>query len=145
MSRGAFVVALVAAAFVLAACGGSDEPSVSFVQPKEGERLTSPMVARVEIEHFEIDPSAIDHPKESGHGQVRFEMDGGKYDVSRYATNAADLARQAGGPGRYSLTLTPSISYRNLPPGRHTLTVKLVNNDGTETGAKDSVTFNITQ
>ena len=44
---------------------------------------------------------------------------------------------------RYSPSVTPSITYRHLPPGKHTLRVFLANNDHSDTGKSAEVAFTV--
>jgi plastocyanin len=45
--------------------------------------------------------------------------------------------------GKYSPSVTPSITYRGLPPGKHKLEVYLANNDHSNTGVEAATQFTI--
>jgi len=43
--------------------------------------------------------------------------------------------------GKYSPSVTPSITYKGIPAGKHKLEVYLANNDHTNTGVESSTSF----
>ena len=63
---------------------------------------------------------------------------------SRRASGAnGKLAVTLGVQGKYSPSVTPSITYKGLPPGKHRLEVYLANNDHTNTGVESSTSFTV--
>jgi hypothetical protein len=78
-----------------------------------------------------------------GEGHLHFTMDGGRYDFPRYSGANGALAVTLGVQGRYSPSVTPGITYRGLPPGRHTLVVHLANNDHTDVGPTATTMFTL--
>jgi hypothetical protein len=45
--------------------------------------------------------------------------------------------------GKYSPSVTPSITYKGLPTGKHKLEVYLANNDHTNTGVEGRTSFTV--
>lgn len=144
--KNAFALAAVSsvAALGVAACGGDDERSVSFVEPMDGSTTGTTVTADVELSEFQIDPENVGKANEEGTGHLHFSMDGGKYDYPKYSGANGELAKQLGVEGQYSPSTEPTITYENLPPGQHTLEVELVNNDHSGTGTSATTTFEAT-
>jgi len=144
------------AALGLAACGGGDDEdegtttaategaSVSFTEPTDGATTASTVTADVEVSGFEIDAAAVGKANEEGKGHLHFSMDGGKYDYPKYSGANGKLAEKLGVEGQYSPSTEPTITYKGLPRGEHTLEVDLVNNDHSETGTSATTTFEVT-
>jgi hypothetical protein len=144
----ALIAACSLAAAGIAACGGGDDneegddtASVSFASPQDGATEGDSVTATVDVESFEIDAADVGKMNVPGKGHLHFSLDGGKYDNSKYSGANGKLAEQLGTDGQYSPSTEPSITYRGLPPGQHTLEVDLVNNDHSETGVSDTITF----
>lgn len=151
------ILALAAcvAAIGIAACGGdddndtatadtepaTDEPTVSFIEPTEGATTGDSVTAEVELEGFEIDAAQVGKAAEEGHGHLHFSLDGGEYDFPKYSGANGKLAEQLGVDGQYSPSTEPTITYKGLPPGEHTLEVALANNDHSDTGVTAATTF----
>ena len=141
------------AALGLAACGDDDEDTttaaetseatVAFVSPEDGATAGDPVTAEVQLENFEIDPAAVGMGNAEGTGHLHFSLDGGKFDHPKYSGANGELAVQLGTDGQYSPATEPTITYTGLPAGEHTLEVDLVNNDHSETGVSESVTFTV--
>ncbi len=145
----------------LAGCGGDDgqeqsatpeatpaeaeatQAKVTFASPATGETVTGPVRAQVDLENFDIDAESVGKPPETGTGHLHFTMDGGKFDKPRYSGANGELAVKLGVDGKYSPAVAPEITYRNLPPGEHTLTVQLANNDHSDTGTQAETTFTV--
>lgn len=125
----------MALALAAPACGddgnGDEAPEASaeIVSPTGDEPVGESITAVVKIEGFD--------------GRLRFTMDRGQFDFPRFSGPAGRLARKLGVDGQYSPATEPRITYRNLPPGEHVLTVALVDADYTETIASDSVAFTV--
>lgn len=132
-----------------AACGDDGgggerpEPSVEFVAPANDDPLDNTVTAVVAIEGFEIDPDALGGPNEDGVGHLRFTMDRGQFDFPEHSGANGRLARELGVDGQYSPATEPRITYRDLPPGDHTLIVDLVNNDYSVTGVSERISFTV--
>ena len=120
---------------------GARGAKVAFVSPKPGAALQGPVRVRVRVSGFRLDARDVGKPPKRGVGQLHFRMDGGKFDKPRYSGRAAALAARLGVDGRYSVTTTPTITYRGLPRGRHTIVATLANNDLSETGVRVRVSF----
>ena len=149
----------IVAAFGVAACGDDDETTtnagtteettgggeatVSFVTPTDGEEISGEVTAEVELSGFEINADEVGKPPVDGEGHLHFALDDGKYDNSKYSGANGKLAEQLGVDGQYSPSTEPTITYTGLPAGEHTLTVYLANNDHSETGVEETITFTV--
>ena len=150
----------IVAAFGIAACGDDDEDTtsaaatteettadsdatVAFVTPADGDAVSGDVTAEVEISGFEINADAVGMAPADGEGHLHFALDGGKYDSAKYSGANGELAEQLGVDGMYSPSTEPTITYTGLPAGEHTLTVYLVNNDHSETGVEETITFEV--
>lgn len=122
---------------------GAPGASVSFLVPKPGSKLADPVHVRVVVRRFKLDPARLDKAPRQGEGNLQFRMDGGKYDTPRYAGANGRLAVRLGLGGKYSLAVTPEMTYTGLPRGRHTLVVFLANNDLSQTGVRGQVVFSV--
>jgi hypothetical protein len=100
------------------------------------------VTARVEIEGFDL-KRAFGEPAVPGEGHLRFVMDEGYFDEPQFSGNNGELAKRLGVDGQYSPATEPTITYRGLPPGDHTLEVFLVNNDHSETGVSAKIKFEV--
>ena len=147
----ALVPLAVVAALGIAACGDdddddsaeSDEPTVTFVSPTEGETTADSVTAEVELEGFQIAAADVGMANSPNQGHLHFSLDGGEFDKPKYSGANGKLAVQLGVDGQYSPSTEPSITYSGLPKGEHTLEVDLVNNDHSETGTTASTTFTV--
>jgi hypothetical protein len=70
-------------------------------------------------------------------------MDEGKDDQPQYSGANGQLAVKLGVQGRYSPSVTPTITYRGLPKGKHKLEVYLANNDHSNTGVEAATSFTL--
>ena len=140
----------VVAALGVAACGDDDEetsssgengPKVSFASPVEGEMTADWVPAEVELEDFELDAVNVGKAVEEGKGHLHFSLDGGKFDKPKYSGPNGKLAKKLGAAGKYSPSVKPTITYKKLPKGKHTLVVELANNDHASTGVSNEVSF----
>jgi len=114
---------------------------VAFVTPRAGQTEHSTVSVRVRLDHFVLDPAAVGMSPRPGHGHLHFELDGGRFDRTRYSGANGALAAKLGVSGMYSPAVVPHITYRRLPPGRHRLEVYLANNNHTRTGVDAETTF----
>jgi hypothetical protein len=158
--------AVLAVAVVLAGCGSSDNDrsdstgasapatsappaptdpnsTVKFSEPKEGATEGDKVKIKVKLEGFKIDPAAVGKSPQPGVGHLHFAMDGGKYDYSKYSGPNGKLAEQLGVDGKYSPSITPTITYTNLPAGKHEVEVYLANNNHTPTGVEAKTDFTV--
>jgi hypothetical protein len=70
--RGTIAVSLLAT-FVLVGCGGSSSPArVTFMEPKDGAEVTSPMHVKMSAENFTIEPAGAVN---SGRGHLHIMVD----------------------------------------------------------------------
>ena len=153
----------LAAAVALAGCGdekrsdttssqaqapapqSSDAPKakVAFVTPKDGSTVGDKFTAKVKLKNFEIDPNGVGKSPVAGKGHLHFQLDGGQFDVPKYSGENGKLAKQLGVDGKYSPSLTQSITYDQVPPGKHKLEVYLANNNHTDTGVEAETEFTV--
>jgi hypothetical protein len=138
--------ALTAALTPLALGASAAAPTVRFVTPRAGSTTGSTVVVRVALQHFTLDPKDVGKQPIPGKGHLHFQMDGGKYDFPRYSGANGQLAVKLGIAGTYSPSVTPTITYRHLPKGQHTLKVFLAENNHapyTNPGATAVVHFKV--
>jgi hypothetical protein len=153
----AVVVVLAVAA---TACGSSSKKSssgastapqqikapnigVSFVKPKANAKESSTVVATVKLKNFKLDPADVGKPPKPGKGHLHFSLDGGKFDYPKYSGANGQLAKKLGVTGKYSPSVTPTITYKGVPKGKHLLAVYLANNDHSNAGASANVSFTV--
>lgn len=161
---GALGALCVAAALLAAGCGGGSStsgttgatatgsattassgqtPSVSFAAPLDGAAVAGPVTAEVKLEGFTLNAAAVGKPAQAGEGHLHFSMDSGKFDFPKYSGANGQLAVKLGIQGKYSPSVTPTITYKDLPAGTHTLTVFLANNDHSNVGPTATTTFTV--
>jgi hypothetical protein len=117
---------------------------VAFTKPKPGSTAKGGKVtATVKLKNFKLDPKAVGKPPQPGKGHLHFSMDKGKFDFPKYSGANGKLAKKLGVQGKYSPSVTPSITYKGLPKGKHTLSVQLANNDHSNAGATAKVNFKV--
>ncbi|MFL5820398.1 MAG: hypothetical protein ACJ76S_06915 [Solirubrobacteraceae bacterium] len=151
---------MAAGAVALAGCGGGSsqqststktsaaqkplaqpQAKVSFIAPKNGGTIPGTVIARVRVTGIKLDPAAVGKPAKRGEGHLHFSMDGGKYDLPKYSGANGRLAVKLGVQGKYSPSVTPTITYKGLPAGNHKLEVYVANNDHTNAGPNAEVQF----
>jgi len=123
--------------------GGAGDASVSFVDPADGASTSGTVTAEVELEGFQIDPQGVGMANVDGQGHLHFSLDGGRFDTPEYSGPNGKIAEQLGVDGKYSPATGPTITYRGLPAGEHTLEVALANNDHSDTGVTTATTFTV--
>jgi hypothetical protein len=117
---------------------------VSFVKPKPNSTAKGGKVtATVKLTNFKLDPQDVGKAPKPGKGHLHFSMDGGKFDFPKYSGANGQLAKKLGVTGKYSPSVTPSITYKGLPKGKHTLSVQLANNDHSPAGGAAQVAFTV--
>ena len=149
---------LVLLALVVAGCGSDDKSSsggssgsssstpkgeVKFVSPKDGVKTGSTMTAKVTLKDFKLSPQTVGQAPRPGQGHLHFRMDGGKFDTPKYSGLNGQLGKKLGVTGKYSPSLTPTITYKHLPKGKHELEVYLANNNHTNVGVEAKVEFTV--
>jgi hypothetical protein len=116
--------------------------SLAFTGITEGQTVGRRTTFRVRLANFTISPSPTPTRLVPGQGFLHFAMDGGAFDVPAHSANGAQAVR-AGTQGRYSPVQGTSLTYFNLPPGRHTLTVSLADNFHAEIGVSVSLSVTV--
>jgi hypothetical protein len=122
---------------------GAPGAKVSFVSPQDGSTVGRTVTAKVQLSGFKLAPTQVGKPAKQGEGHLHFALDEGKYDLPKYSGANGKLAVKLGVQGKYSPSVTPSITYKNLPPGNHKLEVYLANNDHSNTGVEASTSFTV--
>jgi hypothetical protein len=149
---------LVLVAVAVAGCGGSDDKSssdgsgkggstpkgeVKLVAPKDGAKTASTVTAKVALKNFKLAPQSVGKAPRPGEGHLHFRMDEGKFDTPKYSGKNGQLAKKLHVAGKYSPSVTPTITYKHLPPGKHELEVYLANNNHTNVGVEAKVEFTV--
>ena len=127
-----------------AATTPAGSPAVAIVSPADGASVSQPVTLKAELTDFQINGADVGMPPKTGEGHLHWEMDGGKYDLPKYSGPNGQLAVKLGVQGKYSPSVTPTITYKNLPAGKHTVEVYLANNDHSEVGPKAKASFTVT-
>jgi hypothetical protein len=123
---------------------GAPGATVRFLTPRAGSTVTGSTVrVRVHVSGFTLDPGAVGKAARQGFGHLHFSLDGGRYDTPHYSGANGAQAAKLGVQGKYSPSVTPTITYRHVRPGRHTLVVYLANNDHSLTGVTARTTFTV--
>ena len=122
---------------------GAPGAKVSFVSPTNGSTQSSTVTAKVKLTGFTLSPKTVGKKPKQGQGHLHFSMDDGKYDQPKYSGKNGQLAVKLGVNGKYSPSVTPSVTYKGLPAGKHTLEVYLANNDHSDTGVEAKTIFTV--
>jgi hypothetical protein len=122
---------------------GAPEAAVSFTSPRDGSTVGSRFTAKVKLENFEIDGTAIGKSPVAGQGHLHFQLDGGRFDIPQHSGENGKIAKQLGVDGKYSPAAAPTITYTDIPPGEHKLQVHLANNNHTDTGVAAETGFTV--
>jgi plastocyanin len=122
---------------------GAPGATVTLVNPKKGSSHGSTVAVKAKVSNFKLAPSQVGKAAKQGEGHLHFSMDDGKYDFPKYSGANGKLAVTLGVQGKYSPSVTPSITYKHLPAGKHKLEVYLANNDHTNTGVEASTSFTV--
>jgi len=137
------LAALLAALVFVSVAVAAGKPSVKFTSPQANATTRSTVNFKVKLMNFTIDAKQVGMKKRANRGHLHFAMDKGKYDYPRYSGANGKLAVKLGIAGKYSPSVTPSITYKNLPKGQHRLVVYLANNDHSPTGAKAAINITV--
>jgi hypothetical protein len=116
---------------------------VTFTKPTKNEKVGTTVTATVHLTNFKLDPKAVGKAPQPGKGHLHFSMDGGKFDYPKYSGANGALAKKLGVTGKYSPSVTPTIKYKGLPKGKHTVSVQLANNNHSNAGASAKVSFKV--
>ena len=122
---------------------GAPGAKVTFVTPKKGSTTGDTVKAKVKLTGFTLAPKQVGKAPMSGEGHLHFSMDGGKFDHPKYSGANGQLAVKLGVDGKYSPSVTPTITYKGLPKGKHVLEVYLANNDHSNTGVEGRTEFTV--
>jgi hypothetical protein len=122
---------------------GAPGAKVSFVSPTKGSTQSSTVTAKVKLAGFTLSPKTVGKKPKQGQGHLHFSIDDGKYDQPKYSGKNGQLAVKLGVNGKYSPSVAPSITYKGLPAGKHTLEVYLANNDHSNTGVEAKTMFTV--
>ena len=101
------------------------------------------VVVTAKLADFAIDAKNVGKVNMDGMGHLHFSLDGGKYDYEKYSGANGALAAKLGIAGKYSPSVTPSVTYTGLPKGKHTAMVFIVNNDHSNTGSSAKLVFTV--
>jgi hypothetical protein len=126
-----------------AAAPTDSNAKAAFVTPKNDSDQSGTVKVKVKLTDFRIDPASVGKSPQPGVGHLHFAMDGGKYDNAKYSGPNGKLAEQLGVDGKYSPSLAPTITYSNMPAGKHELEVFLANNNHTPTGVEAKTAFTV--
>ena len=122
---------------------GAPGAKVAFVTPTAGSTTGSTVTAKVKVSGFKLAPQNVGKPAKQGEGHLHFSMDGGKFDQPKFSGANGKLAVKLGVNGKYSPSVTPTITYTGLSKGTHNLEVYLANNDHSNTGVEARVSFTV--
>ena len=123
---------------------GAPGATVRVLTPRAGSTVTGSTVrVRVRVTGFTLDANDVGKAARQGFGHLHFSLDRGRYDTPHYAGANGAQAAKLGVQGKYSPSVTPTITYRHVRPGRHVLVVYLANNDQSLTGVMARVTFTV--
>ncbi len=118
-------------------------PGIAVVSPAKGATVSGPVKVTVSLSAFKINAATVGKAPAAGMGHLHFSLDGGKFDQPKYSGANGALAKKLGTNGKYSPSVTTSVTYTGLPKGKHTLVVYLANNDHSNVGAKATSTFTV--
>lgn len=135
-------LASVAAIAVAATGVAAGTPAITKVTPGSGKTVGKNFTVKVSFKNFKIDGKNVGKRNGTNRGHVHFQLDGGKFDKKKYSGANGALGQKLGVP--YSPSTTPSVTYKGIPKGKHTLKVFLVRNDHSDYGGKATVTRTIT-
>lgn len=129
----------LAAAAVLVPVASAGMPTAKLSAAQMGNKV----VVTAKLADFTIDAKNVGKANMAGKGHLHFSVDGGKYDYEKYSGPNGALAAKLGIAGKYSPSVTPSVTYTGLPKGTHLARVFIVNNDHSNTGASAKFVFTV--
>jgi hypothetical protein len=122
---------------------GAPGAKAEFVTPKEGGTSSDTVKVKVKLTGFELAPKEVGKTPKQGQGHLHFSLDGGKFDHPKYSGANGQLAVKLGVDGKYSPSVTPTITYKGIPKGKHEIEVYLANNDHSDTGVEAKTEFTV--
>jgi len=148
LALGLVVAAVLACSATAGARSTAGAPSVKITFPTHcacGIAAPQPSTVSVVVAVTNFKLSAADFGKApiAGEGHLFFSIDHGKFDLPAHSGANGRLAAKIGVEGKYSPSVTPRITYTDLPSGKHTVVVYLVSNDNKKLGPSDTVTFTV--
>ncbi len=122
------------------------QPKVQIISPKNGAVVSPDVEFLIKASNFDTGRSLKKTPGVSP--IYFFQMDEGKFDSREFTEESAVAARGVRElklpPYVYSASFQPQVTYRRLPPGKHTLVAKLMRPDGSLVkGVQDTVTVTV--
>jgi len=128
---------IVAGVSMLAVLGGSatalgssaGSQSIRFMTPSANAVTKSKVTFTVKISGFKINAAMVGKAPKAGVGHLHFQLDGGKFDFPKYSGANGALAVKLGVAGTYSPAVLPTITYKNLPKGKHKIEAYLAGNN----------------
>ncbi len=113
-----------------------EEPIVVLLSPSDGSVLTSGNVqVRIYLQNFHMVQNT-GQPNKASEGHAIYYLDvNAPLKQGVPATTA---------PGTFIASAETSYTWRDVPPGQHTFTVQLVNNDNTPLNSAVTVRVNVT-
>ena len=131
--------AVVVAAVAVPAASAAMAPGAKLGAAQMGNKV----VLTATLTDFTIDANNVGKANLAGTGHLHFSVDGGKFDYEKYSGANGALAAKLGIAGKYSPSVTPSVTYTGLPKGKHTGRVFIVNNDHSNTGSSAKLVFTV--
>ena len=122
---------------------GAPGASITILTPAPGSEQSRAITARVAVHHFALVKATASTKPHAGHGHLHFILDGGRYDEPQFSGVNGQMALRLAANGYYSPAYKPSITYKHIPAGRHTLQVELVNLNEEPTGISATVHFSV--
>jgi hypothetical protein len=122
---------------------GKPGSKVEITQPKDGDTTSGTVKVKVKLADFQLAPKDVGKANKEGYGHLHFSLDEGKFDKPKYSGENGKLAVKLGVDGKYSPSVTPTITYKGIPKGEHTLEVYLANNDHSDTGVEAKADFTV--
>lgn len=122
---------------------GAPGASVRILMPAAGAHERGTFTARVAVRRFVLQGDRAGTRVRAGYGHLHFVLDGGRYDQPQFSGANGRAALRLAVNGYYSPADKPTITYKHIPRGRHTLEVELVNRNETPTGISETVHFSV--
>jgi hypothetical protein len=122
---------------------GAPGASVRILAPSTDSQQRSAFTARVAVRRFVLEGLRAGTTPRAGHGHLHFILDGGRYDQPQFSGANGRAALRLAVNGYYSPGYKPTITYRHIPAGRHTLEVEVVNRNEIPTGIDATVRFTV--
>lgn len=102
--------------------------SLTLLEPAPGAVVDGRrVVVRVRVDGDLARPEDVPTNTAEGLVHIHLQLDGGEFDTPEHS--ASPLIAQENSEGSYSGMASTTMTYRDLPPGRHELRAELVAND----------------